>query len=72
MSCDTSHGLRYLRYYALQKDSAVAGAIAGAALALTSDQASRERIVQCTITGAALSTAAKLLARRRVVNYSSN
>ncbi|XP_042517107.1 outer envelope pore protein 16-2, chloroplastic-like [Macadamia integrifolia] len=43
------------------KNSAVAGAITGAALALTSDDHSHEQIVQCAITGAAISTAANLL-----------
>lgn len=46
----------------LQKNSAVAGAITGAALALTAEDASHEQIVQCAITGAALSTAANVLA----------
>lgn len=44
-----------------QKNSAMAGAITGAALALTSDDSSHEQIVQCAITGAAISTAANLL-----------
>lgn len=44
-----------------QKNSAMAGAVTGAALALTSDDSSHEQIVQCAITGAALSTAANLL-----------
>ncbi|KAG6474819.1 hypothetical protein ZIOFF_064034 [Zingiber officinale] len=57
-----TYGFREARGTHDWKNSAVAGAIAGAAVALTSDQASRERIVQCAITGAALSTAAKLLA----------
>ncbi|KAE9601492.1 Mitochondrial inner membrane translocase subunit Tim17/Tim22/Tim23/peroxisomal protein PMP24 [Lupinus albus] len=43
------------------KNSAVAGALTGAALALTSDNSSHEQIVQCAITGAAISTAANLL-----------
>lgn len=47
--------------FSLQKNSAVAGAITGAALALTSDDTSHEQIVQFAITGAALSTAANLL-----------
>jgi hypothetical protein len=45
----------------VQKNSAVAGAITGAALACTSDNTSHEQIVQCAITGAAISTAANLL-----------
>ncbi|KAJ7955202.1 Outer envelope pore protein 16-2, chloroplastic [Quillaja saponaria] len=43
------------------KNSAVAGAITGVALAVTSEHSSHEQIVQCAITGAALSTAANLL-----------
>ncbi|OWM71131.1 outer envelope pore protein 16-2, chloroplastic [Punica granatum] len=43
------------------KNSAVAGAITGAALGLTADGSSHEQIVQCAITGAAISTAANLL-----------
>lgn len=45
----------------LQKNSAVAGAVTGVALALTSNDTSHEQIVQCAITGAAISTAANLL-----------
>ena len=45
----------------VQKNSAVAGAITGAALALTTEDTSHEHIVQCAITGAAISTAANLL-----------
>lgn len=45
----------------VQKNSAVAGAITGAALALTAEDATHEHIVQCAITGAAISTAANLL-----------
>ncbi|KAH8500926.1 hypothetical protein H0E87_015953 [Populus deltoides] len=40
---------------------AVAGAITGVALALTTADISHEQIVQCAITGAAISTAANLL-----------
>ncbi|CAB4262590.1 unnamed protein product [Prunus armeniaca] len=43
------------------KNSAVAGAITGVALALTSEGSSHEQIVQGAITGAAISTAANLL-----------
>ncbi|KVH87804.1 hypothetical protein Ccrd_024913 [Cynara cardunculus var. scolymus] len=43
------------------KNSAVAGAFTGAALALTFDDFSHEQIVHGAITGAALSTAANLL-----------
>ena len=46
----------------MQKNSAVAGAITGMALALTSDGSSHEQIVQSAITGAAISTTANLLA----------
>lgn len=44
-----------------QKNSAVAGAATGAALALASENPSHEHVVQCAITGAAISTAANLL-----------
>ncbi|RDX90919.1 Outer envelope pore protein 16-2, chloroplastic, partial [Mucuna pruriens] len=43
------------------KNSAVAGAITGATLALTLEDSTHEQIVQCAITGAAISTAANLL-----------
>nr|XP_043639385.1 outer envelope pore protein 16-2, chloroplastic-like [Erigeron canadensis] len=43
------------------RNSAVAGAMTGAALALTSDNSSQEQIVQFAITGAAVSTAANIL-----------
>lgn len=45
----------------LQKNSALAGAITGAALGLTCEDNSHEQVVQCAITGAALSTAANIL-----------
>jgi hypothetical protein len=45
----------------VQKNTAVAGAITGLALALTTADISHEQIVQCAITGAAISTAANLL-----------
>ncbi len=45
----------------MQKNSAVAGAITGMALALTIDDVSHKQVVQCAITGAAISTAANLL-----------
>lgn len=44
-----------------QKNSALAGAVTGAALALTTDDHSHEQVVQCAITGAAISTVANLL-----------
>lgn len=46
----------------MQKNSALAGALTGGALAMTLDNSSHEKIVQCVITGAAISTAANLLA----------
>lgn len=45
----------------VQKNSVVAGALTGAAVALTTDDHSHEQVVQFAITGAALSTAANLL-----------
>lgn len=48
-------------FFFMQKNSAVAGAVTGAALALTLQQSSHEQIVQCAITGAAISTAANVL-----------
>ncbi|KAF9606553.1 hypothetical protein IFM89_026243 [Coptis chinensis] len=56
-----TYGLREARGAHDWKNSAVAGAITGAALALTSDCSSHEQIVQCAITGAAISTAANML-----------
>ncbi|XP_057958598.1 outer envelope pore protein 16-2, chloroplastic [Malania oleifera] len=56
-----TYGLREARGAHDWKNSAVAGAITGVALALTSDDTSHEQIVQCAITGAAISTAANLL-----------
>jgi hypothetical protein len=53
--------LNYYLFCLVQKNSAVAGAITGATLALTQDDSSHEQIVQCAITGAAISTAANLL-----------
>ncbi|KAM7257320.1 hypothetical protein ACFE04_013061 [Oxalis oulophora] len=43
------------------KNSAVAGAVTGMAIAFTSDNSSHEQVVQCAITGAAISTTANLL-----------
>ncbi|KAM7463137.1 hypothetical protein LguiA_031258 [Lonicera macranthoides] len=57
-----TYGLKEARGVHDWKNSAVAGAITGAALALTSEDSSHEQIVQCAITGAAISTAANLLA----------
>ncbi|XP_024465889.2 outer envelope pore protein 16-2, chloroplastic isoform X2 [Populus trichocarpa] len=56
-----TYGLRESRGVHDWKNSAVAGAITGVALALTADDKSHEQIVQCAITGAAISTAANLL-----------
>ncbi|KAK7291701.1 hypothetical protein RIF29_07060 [Crotalaria pallida] len=56
-----TYGLKEARGSHDWKNSAVAGALTGAALALTSDNSSHEQIVQCAITGAAISTAANLL-----------
>ncbi|XP_030974967.1 outer envelope pore protein 16-2, chloroplastic [Quercus lobata] len=56
-----TYGLKEARGSHDWKNSAVAGAITGMALALTSEGSSHEQIVQCAITGAAISTAANLL-----------
>ncbi|KAF9674254.1 hypothetical protein SADUNF_Sadunf10G0108300 [Salix dunnii] len=56
-----TYGLRESRGVHDWKNSAVAGAITGVALALTTNDKSHEQIVQCAITGAAISTAANLL-----------
>ncbi|XP_030527911.1 outer envelope pore protein 16-2, chloroplastic [Rhodamnia argentea] len=56
-----TYGLKEARGAHDWKNSAVAGAITGVALALTQDDTSHEQIVQCAITGAAISTAANLL-----------
>ncbi|KAK3444403.1 outer envelope pore protein 16-2, chloroplastic [Eucalyptus grandis] len=56
-----TYGLKETRGAHDWKNSAVAGAITGVALALTADDTSHEQIVQCAITGAAISTAANLL-----------
>ncbi|XP_024986633.1 outer envelope pore protein 16-2, chloroplastic-like [Cynara cardunculus var. scolymus] len=56
-----TYGLKEARGVHDWKNSAVAGAITGAALALTFDDSSHEQIVHGAITGAALSTAANLL-----------
>ncbi|MQM21961.1 hypothetical protein Taro_055008 [Colocasia esculenta] len=55
-----TYGLKEARGQHDWKNSAVAGAVAGAALALTSEDTSHEQLVQFAITGAALSTAANL------------
>ncbi|BAT80335.1 hypothetical protein VIGAN_02333800 [Vigna angularis var. angularis] len=56
-----TYGLKEARGAHDWKNSAVAGAITGATLALTLDDSTHEHIVQCAITGAAISTAANLL-----------
>jgi hypothetical protein len=56
-----TYGLTEVRGAHDWRNSAVAGAITGAAVALTSEHASHEQVVQCAITGAALSTAANVL-----------
>ncbi|KAJ1380607.1 Tim17/Tim22/Tim23/Pmp24 family [Sesbania bispinosa] len=56
-----TYGLKEARGAHDWKNSAVAGAITGATLALTLDDSTHEQIVQCAITGAAISTAANLL-----------
>ncbi|XP_043722064.1 outer envelope pore protein 16-2, chloroplastic-like isoform X1 [Telopea speciosissima] len=56
-----TYGLKEARGAHDWKNSAVAGAITGAALAFTSEDHSHEQIVQFAITGAAASTAANLL-----------
>ncbi|KAK8338669.1 hypothetical protein V6Z12_A09G267000 [Gossypium hirsutum] len=45
----------------MQKNSAVAGALTGMTVALTCEKPCQEHVLQCAITGAALSTAANLL-----------
>ncbi|KAE8801364.1 outer envelope pore protein 16-2, chloroplastic [Hordeum vulgare] len=61
MHSGLTYGLTEVRGAHDWKNSALAGAVTGAAVALTSDNASHERIVQCAITGAALSAAANVL-----------
>ncbi|PIN05353.1 hypothetical protein CDL12_22110 [Handroanthus impetiginosus] len=56
-----TYGLKEARGVHDWKNSALAGAITGAALALISEDHSHEQVVQCAITGAAISTAANLL-----------
>ncbi|PKU66213.1 outer envelope pore protein 16-2, chloroplastic [Dendrobium catenatum] len=56
-----TYGLREARGTHDWKNSVVAGAVTGAALALTLQDTTHEQLVQCAITGAALSTAANLL-----------
>lgn len=56
-----TYGLQEARGSHDWTNSAIAGAVTGAALALTSDDYSHDQIAQFAITGAALSTAANLL-----------
>ncbi|EPS58527.1 hypothetical protein M569_16286, partial [Genlisea aurea] len=56
-----SYGLKEATGVHDWKNSAFAGAVTGAALALTSDDHSGEEVMQCAISGAAISTAAHLL-----------
>ncbi|CAH9120493.1 unnamed protein product [Cuscuta epithymum] len=56
-----TYGLREVRGTHDWRNSAVAGAITGAALALTAKDHSHEQVIQCAITGAAISTAANVL-----------
>ncbi|CAL0300955.1 unnamed protein product [Lupinus luteus] len=56
-----TYGLKEARGVHDWKNSAVAGAITGATLALTLEDSTHEHIMQCAITGAAISTAANLL-----------
>ncbi|KAH6789230.1 Mitochondrial import inner membrane translocase subunit Tim17/Tim22/Tim23 family protein [Perilla frutescens var. frutescens] len=56
-----TYGLKEARGVHDWKNSALAGAITGAALALTCEDHSHEQLVQCAITGAAISTAANIL-----------
>ncbi|CAM8986056.1 unnamed protein product [Rhodiola kirilowii] len=56
-----TYGLKEARGTHDWKNSAVAGALTGMALALTAEGSSHEQVVQCAITGAAISTAANLL-----------
>ncbi|KAI4369529.1 hypothetical protein MLD38_017958 [Melastoma candidum] len=51
-----TYGLKEARGAHDWKNSAVAGALTGVALALTADSSSHEQVVQCAITGAAIST----------------
>ncbi|KAJ8623347.1 hypothetical protein MRB53_031876 [Persea americana] len=56
-----TYGLEEARGTHDWKNSAVAGAVTGAALAFTLEDTSHEQVVRCAVTGAALSTAANLL-----------
>ncbi|CAI8590219.1 unnamed protein product [Vicia faba] len=56
-----TYGLKEARGAHDWKNSAVAGAVTGATLALTMEDSTHEHVVQFAITGAAISTAANLL-----------
>ncbi|KAK8684565.1 hypothetical protein V6N13_040587 [Hibiscus sabdariffa] len=56
-----TYGLREARGTHDWKNSAVAGALTGMTVALACEEGSREELLQCAITGAAISTAANLL-----------
>ncbi|XP_019174575.1 PREDICTED: outer envelope pore protein 16-2, chloroplastic-like [Ipomoea nil] len=56
-----TYGLREARGVHDWRNSALAGAITGAALAMTTKDHSHDHVIQCAITGAAISTAANLL-----------
>ncbi|KAI4966964.1 hypothetical protein ZWY2020_034652 [Hordeum vulgare] len=56
-----TYGLREARGHHDWKNSAIAGAIAGAAVALTGDNGHSDHVVHFAITGAALSSAATML-----------
>ncbi|XP_058090423.1 outer envelope pore protein 16-2, chloroplastic-like isoform X2 [Magnolia sinica] len=57
-----TYGLQEARGAYDWKNSVVAGALTGAALVLTCEDASHEQVIHYAITGAALSTAVNLLA----------
>ncbi|KAJ8444931.1 hypothetical protein Cgig2_029125 [Carnegiea gigantea] len=57
-----TYGMKEARGCHDWKNSAIAGALAGVTIALTSDDTTHERVVHSAITGAALATAANLLA----------
>nr|GLL48456.1 outer envelope pore protein 16-2, chloroplastic-like [Ipomoea trifida] len=56
-----TYGLREAQGVHDWRNSALAGAITGAALAMTTKDHSHDHVIQCAITGAAISTAANLL-----------
>ncbi|KAE8717677.1 Outer envelope pore protein 16-2 [Hibiscus syriacus] len=56
-----TYGLQEVRGTHDWKNSAVAGALTGMTVAFTCEDGSHEHLLQCAITGAAISTAANLL-----------